>query len=293
MRPYYRTICDPTQPPGEVCEGYDGSAWEYYKDPGIVLRAVGAAAAATRHGLDLLDSLVDYESNGTTVELAGDELFHGHPVYRMHVTLADGFEKDMFVDKESFLVIGDRRRAPLHAFGDAVLSENEIGDYRTVDGVLFPLLYKEVEIATGAEMNRLTIQSITVNPKLSPESFAPPQFARTSYQRFLEQLYMERTDPIAVRWTYREFRAAHPEADTREDVEFIGYQMVKMQDYNGAIVLLQANARDYPNSASAQYGLGRAYKAAGDSKNARTSFQNALELDPGFKKATQGLEALR
>jgi len=26
MRPYYRTICDPRQKWGEVCEGYDGSA---------------------------------------------------------------------------------------------------------------------------------------------------------------------------------------------------------------------------------------------------------------------------
>jgi tetratricopeptide repeat protein len=293
MLPYYRTICDPNQPPGDVCEGYDGSAWEYYKEPGVVLRTVTAAAAAARHGLDLFDSLVDYKMHGTKVELIGAEMFHGKAAFKLHVTLADGFEKEMFVDKDSFLVVGDRRAAPVHAFGEAVRSENEIGDYRRVEAVMFPFLYKEVEIVSGREMNRLTIQSMEVNSKFTAASFAPPQFVRSPFQQFLENLYVQRTDPISVMWTYREFRAAHPDVDTRDGVEFIGYQMAKMKDFNGAVALLTANAADYPKSASAQYGLGRAYKAAGDADHARAAFRRALELDPGFKKASEGLQALR
>jgi Flp pilus assembly protein TadD len=112
-------------------------------------------------------------------------------------------------------------------------------------------------------------------------------------QQMLEQLYMERSDAVSVMWTYRTFRAANSDIDTRDGVEFIGYQMVKMGDFQGAIELLKANAADYPKSASAQYGLGRAYKAAGETANARVSFQRALEIDPNFKKATEGLNALR
>jgi hypothetical protein len=63
-------------------------------------------------------------------------------------------------------------------------------------------------------------------------------------------------------WTYRGFRAANPDVDTRNGVEFIGYQMVKMGDFHGAIELLTANAADYRRSASTEFGLGRAYKAA-------------------------------
>ena len=81
--------------------------------------------------------------------------------------------------------------------------------------------------------------------------------------------------------------------DTRSGVEFIGYQMVKMGDFQAAIQLLRANAADYPKSASAQFGVGRAYNAAGDVKNARIHFQKALEIDPNFTKATDGLNALR
>ena len=109
----------------------------------------------------------------------------------------------------------------------------------------------------------------------------------------LEQLYMERTDSVCVMWTYRSFRTANSSVDTRDGVEFIGYQMVKMGDFRGAIDLLTANAADYPKSASAQFGLGRAYKAVGDFENARSHFHKALEIDPNFKKASDGLDALK
>ena len=293
MRPYYKTIGDPKDKTVDINEGYDGSAWEYYREPGIVIRTVGAAAAAARHGTELFDSLVDYKAMGTLIVSSGSETFAGKPAYKLHVTLADGFEKDVFVDQQSFLIIGDRRSAPIHAFGEPVRSENHFEDYRPVNGVLFAYSVKEIEIATGRELNSNTVRSITVNEQLDPAFFGPPQFDRTPLQQMLEQLYMERSDPVCVMWTYRGFRADNPTANTREGVEFIGYQMLKMGDHRGAIELLAANARDYPTSASAQFGLGRAYQAAGDAENAKLHFRKALEIDPNYKKASEGLNALR
>ncbi|HTR24940.1 MAG TPA: tetratricopeptide repeat protein [Terriglobales bacterium] len=293
MRPYYKTLADPKDLNVDINEGYDGSAWEYYKDPGVVIRTVGAAAAAGRHGTEIFDSLLDYEAAGTRIELGGLESFAGKPAYKLHVTLADGFEKDLFLDPKSYLIVGDRRSAPVHAFGADVRSENRIGDYRRVNGVLFPFQIVETEIATGKELNSNTVQSIEVNRPVDANFFEPPQFERTPLQRMLEQLYMERTDPVCVMWSYRQFRKAYPNVNTEAGVEFIGYQMAKMRDFNGAVELLSANAMDYPMSASAQFGLGRAYRAAGDVEHAREHFRKALEIDPHFKKANEGLEALR
>ncbi len=293
MRPYYKTIGDPKDLKVDVNEGYDGSAWEYYGDPGVVIRTVGAAAAAARHGIEIIDSLVDAKLMGTRVELSGTEQFAGKSAYKLHVTLADGFEKDLFLDSETFLIVGDRRSAKIHAFGEPVLSENRIGDYRAVSGVLFPFRITEIEIATGRELNSNVVQSIEINKPLDPSFFGPPQFERTPLQQMLEQLYMERTDPVSVMWTYRGFRAANPNVGTRTGVEFIGYQMAKMGDFKGAVALLSANAEDYPKSASAEFGLGRAYKAAGDVQNARLHFQKALTIDPSFNKASDGLNALK
>jgi hypothetical protein len=194
MRPYCKTLGDPKNLKVDVNEGFDGSAWEYYSDPGVVLRTVGAAAAATRHGTELIDSLADAGMLGARIELAGEEPFASKPAYKLHVTLADGFEKDLFVDKQSFLILGDRRAAPVHAFGTAVQSENRFGDYRPVNGVLFPFTIQEVEIATGRELNSVTMQSITVNENFALSYFSPPQFERTPLQRMLEQLYNRRRE---------------------------------------------------------------------------------------------------
>ena len=60
MRPYFKLVGDPERPDPAFAEGYDGSAWEYYGDPGIVVRTVGTAAAAARHGLWVDGPLADY-----------------------------------------------------------------------------------------------------------------------------------------------------------------------------------------------------------------------------------------
>src|SRR5205814_8815080 len=121
-------------------------------------------AAATDDVTECIDPLRDYAARGTIIVFVGKDVFGRQDTYGLHVTLADGFEKDVFVDQHSLLIIGDRRSAPVHAVGDAIRSENRIGDYRPVNGVLFPFSFVEAEIASGKEMNQLTIQSMEVNP---------------------------------------------------------------------------------------------------------------------------------
>jgi len=292
MRPYYKLVGDPEKPSADFAEGYDGSAWELYADPGIVVRTVGAAAAAARHGLRIEGPLVDYAAAGSTVSLAGLDSVGGRKAYRLRVRMQDGFEQDELVDAESWLLTAERKTAPVHAFGKDVRSEESIGDYRSVGGILFPFSRREIEIATGKVLNELAWTSITLDREIDPKLFSPPEFVRTPLQAFLEHLYAERSDAKAVSWTYREFRRAHVGLDTCHGVEAIGYQMVKMGDHAGAIELLKANEADYPGAATAAFGLGRAYAAAGDAAHARAAFQRALALDPAFERAAQALKSL-
>jgi len=49
-RPYYVLVGDPqTKATAGFAEGVDGSHWEYYANPGLVIRSTGAPAAAMRH----------------------------------------------------------------------------------------------------------------------------------------------------------------------------------------------------------------------------------------------------
>jgi hypothetical protein len=282
MRPYYKLVGDPEHPSRTFAEGYDGSAWEFYGDPGVVVRTVGAASAAGRHGTPIDGPLVDDAERGWTVALEGVDTIDARPAYRLRVRMLDGFEQLEFIDTVTFMLIAERKSAPIHAFGAAVTSEERISDYRAVDGVRFAFTRREVDLATGRMLNEMHWQSITVNHKLDPAAFSPPEFMRTPAQAFLEHEYAEREDTSAVRWSYFDFRRAYPNTDAHAGVEFIGYQMLKMGNGPSAVALLSLNAADHPQSGSAAFALARAYRTVGDSAQARAECQHARDLDPRY-----------
>jgi hypothetical protein len=253
MRPYYKLVGDAENLNPRFAEGYDGSAWEFYGDPGFVVRTTGAASAAGRHATTIDGPLVDLRERGWTATLEGTELAGDREAYRLRVRMRDGFEQDELIDAQTFLLIAERKVAPVHAFGKAIASEERISDYRPVGGgALFAFRHQEVEIATGRVLNEMTWTSITVNHDLPLGAFSPPQFERTAIGQLIERLYAEREDVEAVMWTYSDFRRAHPGVDTHDGAEIAGYQMLKMKDVAAAKALLTANVRDYPNLPSAQ-----------------------------------------
>jgi hypothetical protein len=292
MRPFFKLVGDAEHPNPDFAEGYDGSTWEYYGDPGIVLRTVGAASEAGRHAVYIDGSLIGYRERGWSVSLAGEEDVAGRKAWHLVVEMPDGFRHSEFIDAETWLLIAVRKAAPVHAFGDKVASEERLSDYRDVAGVLFPFASQEVEIATGRVLNEMHWKSITVNHDLDPSVFSPPEWKRTPIQTFIAQLFAERTDAAAILWSYRDFRAAHPDVDTDLPVQAIGYQILKMGEVQPAVVLLKQNASDHPRSAGAAFGLGRALRTAGESEAAKREFTRALELDPSYKRAAEALKTL-
>jgi hypothetical protein len=292
MRPFYKLVGDPEKPGPDFAEGYDGSAWEFYSPPGIVLRTVGAAAAAARHGVAIDGPLVDYHEKGSTVEVRGIERIGGRETFWLRVRMRDGFEEDEFVDRESWLLTAERKVAPIHAFGKAVSTESRFGDFRPVAGVLFPFSDREVEIATGKVLNEMEWREIVPNRVLDPAVFSPPAFDRTPLQALVDHLFLERDDKEAVLWSTFEFRRAHPEVDSDAAVQAVGYQILKMGNVSSAIALLEVNASSYPRSSGAFFGLGRAYDTAGRSGEARSMYEKALTFDPGNKRARAALDRM-
>jgi hypothetical protein len=292
MRPFYKLVGDPLHRSSDFEEGYDGSAWEFYGDPGVVLRTVGPAAAAARHGLYILGNLVDYRKQGSSVSLVGMAKIANRNAWQLRVHMMDGFEQDEFVDAETFLIIADRKVAKIHAFGADVPSETRWSDYRRVNGVLLAFRNSEVETATGKELDVFQANSIEVNANLDASMFAPPRVAQAPVRTLIRQLYDEREDVNAVLWTLHDFRNAYPAADTDAALQVIGYQILKMGDVSSAIALLESNCRDYPRSSNAAFGLGRAYQSAGRTEDARRELQAALRLDSNNRRARKALTEL-
>jgi hypothetical protein len=292
MRPYFKLVGDAEHLDPGFAEGYDGSTWEYYGDPGVVLRTVGAASEAGRHAVYIDGPLIGYRERGWNVSVAGEESVGERKAWHLVITMPDGFRQDELIDAENWLLIAERKAAPVHAFGEKVNTEERIGDYREVAGVLFPFAHQEVELATGRVLNQMQWKSITVNQELDPSAFSPPDWKRTPAQTLIAQLFAERADANAVMWSYRDFRAAYLAADTDAAIQAIGYQMLKAGDAKTAVVLLKQNASDHPRSAGAAFGLGRALKAAGECEAAKSEFGRALGLDPSYKRASEALKTL-
>ena len=293
-RPFFYLVGEPT-PTRDFAEGTDGAPWEFYGGVGLVLRTAGAPAAAARHTGYFDDELVRSLEPGTKLILVGVESIAGHPAYALRATGADGFQSDLFVDKVTHLLVAIRKTAPYHAFGPTLKTETRVGGWRNLGGALFATSFNEFVIATGKPLTDLSITwtSVDYNVELPLDYFSPPPIQNTPLARMLNSAYAARAIPTDALGWYTDFRQNPKTAtiDTREGMEAVGYQCAKNGAPETAILLLQANLKDYPGSASSHFGLGRAYRAAGMEAGAKAQFRAALAIDPGYKRASDALEA--
>jgi hypothetical protein len=290
-RPWFKLVGDKREP-GSYMEGYDGAAWEWFADPGVVIRTVNAASEAIRHYAGIEHPLIDYASKSATAELLGEVEFDTRPVYVIRLTRRDGFIEQFYIDQETFLINASGGEAPIHAFGSNVASITRISDYRDVAGMLVAHRFESTEAGTGRTLSAMQWGRIDANQALPDNWFSPPVFERTPLQHFIESIYSQRADPRSAMWTYDEFKRAHPGVDTSQATGFAGYQVLKMGDVATAVLLLERNVQDYPGSARAYFELGRAYQSAGKLREAREAYQDALAADGSFARARDALQAL-
>ena len=283
-RPFYLSIGS---------EGNDGSPWEAYDEFGLQPRVTDAPGAALRHTAYFDDPLVMTLEPGWNVELTGSERIGDRDAWRLRVTYPDGFVNESFVDKTTWLLIGRRFTAPVHAFGGSATSQAIIGDYRPVNGVLFPFALREVDLGSGQEQDTFTWQAIEANVALDYAVFSPPARAATPVSRLVNGIFASRhVTADALGW-YHDFLRdpATASVEVEAAIESVAYECLK----NGAVptgtALLEENVRAHPASARAHFGVGRAYRAAGREADALAEFREALRLDPGLEAARQAMES--
>jgi hypothetical protein len=295
MRPFYRVIGDPRSDPlGEIHEGYDGSAWEYYPDPGIVVRTVGPAADAARHAAAFDDPLVDHTRRDIRVTLESPTTVLGTREYAIRAVLADGFMEDIYVNPTTWMIDAEKRVVPMHAFGRRYTTIDVLAGYRPEGGVMRAHEFKEIDETTGAILTESAVTTVEVNPSLPVSMFTPPVWNRTPLQQMIARIYDERDEARAVMATYRDFTQlidVH-QAAVGDAVDFVGYQCLKMDHAETAVLLLAQNVADHPDSARAHFGLGRAYQAVGKLEKAKAEYRQALAIDPKYQRARDALSML-
>lgn len=149
-----------------------GWQWKGKGEP----EATATATAALKHGVESPGhtfGLHELKQRGHRVELAGREKVGTINCYRLRVTFADGFSTMFYLDPESWLITRRRDVRALHPDVDPkpTTIESTMSDFRRVDGLLFPFLSKDTDLARGKTLETATVRSITLNPALDPDVF--------------------------------------------------------------------------------------------------------------------------
>jgi outer membrane lipoprotein-sorting protein len=120
---------------------------------------------------DIDGLLMDYKDKGRQVEYVGKEDLEGTPVHKLKVTQKNGDVVYVYIDAEQFLQLKQAGKTKIR--GQEVESETTFGDFKTVDGLVFPhsIEQKAQGMPSGMVM---TISKVEVNPGLADARFAMP-----------------------------------------------------------------------------------------------------------------------
>ncbi len=156
-------------------EGWDGSrAWEFNPSKGMKQAeyVTGAPALALQRGAEFDGPLVGYRDKGHMATYKGAEDIEGRMQHVITVILTDGNVMEYYLDAETLLVTRTRAVRPVHG-GDELMTETVYGDYREVEGVLFPFQSQELA-KDGAHNEVFTWERMEANVVLEDAHFNKP-----------------------------------------------------------------------------------------------------------------------
>ena len=120
------------------------------------------------------DPLFNYQQRGNKIELIGTDQVEGTDVYKLKVTLAsNGDVRTYYLDAESCVPIKYEVKRTVR--GAERSFEVELGDYKPVQGVLFPFSFAIGEKgSSSANKQQYSWERITLNVELNERRFARP-----------------------------------------------------------------------------------------------------------------------
>jgi outer membrane lipoprotein-sorting protein len=158
---------------GSTCWSVEPLSGSFDPQPMSQERSMQALAQAQPEG-----PLVDWQAKGYRAELVGKTKRHGREVFEIMLTRRSGLVQHEFIDSHTWLVVSSESSRDM---GSGVVdTEVEMGDYRTVDGLLFPHAFKIVA-AGNNEILEVVVEEVELNPDLEESRFTMPETLRDPY----------------------------------------------------------------------------------------------------------------
>jgi outer membrane lipoprotein-sorting protein len=163
-----------------LTQAYDGqSGWQIVpftgkKDP----EAMGGDDLKNmEEEADIDGPLMDYKQKGHKVELVGKEKIEGTDAYNIKVTLKNGNVRNIYLDADSFLEIKTTGKVTVR--GTEVTFNTSLGDYKKVDGVMFPFSIEQHQEGGQGGEQKITIEKVEFNIPVDDASFKMPAVTAT------------------------------------------------------------------------------------------------------------------
>jgi outer membrane lipoprotein-sorting protein len=120
---------------------------------------------------DMDGVLVDYKEKGSQVEYAGKVDVEGTPAHKLKVTKKNGDVVNIYIDAEQYMEIKEEGKAKVR--GQEMEGETTFGDFKTVDGLVFPFSIEQKAKGAPSGMT-MTVAKVEVNPTVDATRFKLP-----------------------------------------------------------------------------------------------------------------------
>jgi len=149
-------------------EGLDAAgAWEWSPDSGVGAQSE-AGAAALLHGIEMpghFYTLQTVRERGARLSLAGAVTDGEHSEWQVHVVMADGFQRDYYIDQSTHRLTRQRDHRAFHPDVDPtqVTVETRFEDPQWIDGVLVFMREEQANLDSGEWLGTTRVQSVEFN----------------------------------------------------------------------------------------------------------------------------------
>jgi outer membrane lipoprotein-sorting protein len=111
--------------------------------------------------------LVDYRQRGYTIDLVGEETLDGRPVEHLRITDRTQQVQECYLDAQTGL------EAKLSSQVEGGLFEQELSDYRTIDGITLPFSIRL--LVNGVQQSMMRVMSVQFNVPIDDRLFRVPR----------------------------------------------------------------------------------------------------------------------
>lgn len=118
---------------------------------------------------NLEGELYNFKTKGSTAEFAGKVNLDGKEAYRIKLTTSDGNAKDYFIDAQNYYIT--KVKAQVSAQGQTVNVEQNMSDYKTIDGITMPM---KIETKSPMGTGLIIMEEIKFNEKFDDAIFKQP-----------------------------------------------------------------------------------------------------------------------